>query len=132
VESVYIPTPADDDAIEVFFDTRRIESPYYDKKVFHFAFKAGDEQVWLDNQPLTNPKGIRNNYTRTTNGYERKLFFPWASLGFSTKPAYDLRFNLNVSDDDNGRARDKTLSLFPAHGYGWADAMEMGEIKNIK
>jgi hypothetical protein len=128
VESVYIPTPADDDAVEIFFDVRKEGNPYYGAGVFHFAFKAGDENLWLDNRLQTDTRGIRNRYIPTSNGYERQLFFLWSSLGLSTKPSTGFHFNLNVSDDDNGRARDKTLSLFPAHGYGWADAMEMGEM----
>ncbi len=99
----------DDDAVQVYLDPNNSKNSTYQSDDYQFGVR------WNDGRVLGSkiPGGLNVAQINTANGYQIEVRIPLNSLGISNpQEGYNLGFDVQVNDDDNGGAREKMMQLF--------------------
>ncbi|MEN8202756.1 MAG: sugar-binding protein [Bacteroidota bacterium] len=130
--------PYNDDCVEFWLDLNNSKNSSYlpsETDEFQFMFPRGGDTYRLDHHDRVD--GMDWAWASSQGGYIFEIEVPWlTSLEWldrfeTTQPAIGQKigFDLHVNDDDDGDAREATLSWFDIDNMAWTDPSVLGDLQ---
>ncbi|WP_018344135.1 sugar-binding protein [Cytophaga aurantiaca] len=116
-----------DDGVEVYIDMGNSKSTTYGTNDQQYTFRWNDATAAyeINGHSVT---GITKSITNTATGYIVEVRIPWSTMGGTASVNAIEGFEVMISDDDDGAARDGKLAWAASTDDTWSNPSLMGTV----
>ncbi|MCD6498680.1 MAG: hypothetical protein J7M25_10325 [Deltaproteobacteria bacterium] len=120
-----------DDGLELYFDANNDKAKSYGTNDFQWYFRHAEPIIKERHHDMT--QGVLFAQQDTSHGYAMEIGLPWANVGQILPISGGLiGLEVQVDDDDDGGARDKSVHLFSPLNETWHDPSTMGSVHLVE